>query len=113
MALGQCLASVRKGGRINLIGFYDDARVVLPPITQIVMNEITVTGSRANPNVSERALDMFEAGLIAGDKVVTHAFPLEKIRRGARDLREPQGRRHQGGCRAMRTAVERPSRRAR
>ncbi len=51
---------------------------MLPPITQIVMNEITITGSRANPNVSERALNMFEVGLIKGDKVVTHAFPLEK-----------------------------------
>jgi L-iditol 2-dehydrogenase len=78
MALDQCLASVRKGGKINLIGFYEDSRVVLPPITQIVMNEITITGSRANPNVSERALNMFEVGLIKGDKVVTHAFPLEK-----------------------------------
>ena len=78
VALDQCLAAVRKGGRINLIGFYDDANVVLPPLTQIVMNEITITGSRANPNVSARALAMFEAGLIEGDKIVTHAFPLDK-----------------------------------
>ena len=78
MALDQCLASVRKGGKINLIGFYEDSHDVLPPITQIVMNEITITGSRANPNVSDRALAMFEAGLIAGEKVVTHAFPLER-----------------------------------
>lgn len=76
-ALDQCLASVRKGGKINLIGFYEDSKVVLPPITKIVMNEITLTGSRANPNVSERVLNMFEAGLVSGDKVVTHSFPLE------------------------------------
>jgi L-iditol 2-dehydrogenase len=78
VALDQCLGAVRKGGKINLIGFYEDSEVVLPPITQIVMNEITITGSRANPNVSDRVLNMFEAGLVAGDKVVTHAFPLEK-----------------------------------
>jgi L-iditol 2-dehydrogenase len=78
VALDQCLAAVRKGGKINMLGFYDDPEVVLPPITKIVMNEITITGSRANPNVSNRVLNMFAAGLIAGDKVVTHAFPLEK-----------------------------------
>ena len=77
VALDQCLAAVRKGGKINLLGFYDDADVVLPPITRIVMNEITLTGSRANPNVSDRVLNMFASGLIAGDKVVTHTFPLE------------------------------------
>ncbi len=76
VALDQCLTAVRKGGKINLIGFYEDSEVVLPPITRIVMNEITITGSRANPNVSDRVINMFEAGLIAGDKVVTHAFPL-------------------------------------
>lgn len=78
VALDQCLSAVRKGGKINLIGFYEDSEVVLPPITQIVMNEITLTGSRANPNVSGRALNMFESGAITGEKVVSHTFPLEK-----------------------------------
>jgi len=77
VALDQCLAAVRKGGKINLLGFYDDADMAPPPITKIVMNQITITGSRANPNVSDRVLNMFAAGLIAGDKVVTHAFPVE------------------------------------
>ena len=77
-ALDECLASVRKGGKINLIGFYEDSKVKLPPITQIVMNEITLTGSRANPNVSGRALNMFSSGAVTGEKVVSHAFPLEK-----------------------------------
>jgi L-iditol 2-dehydrogenase len=78
VALNQCVASVRKGGKINLIGFYIDNEVVLPPLTQFVMNEITLTGSRANPNVSGRALNMFSAGIVKGDKVVTHTFPLDK-----------------------------------
>lgn len=77
VALDQCLSSVRKGGKINLIGFYEDSKVILPPITQIVMNEITLTGSRANPNVSGRALNMFASGSITGDKVVNQTFPLE------------------------------------
>jgi L-iditol 2-dehydrogenase len=42
------------------------------------MNEVTLTGSRANPNVSDRVLNMFSAGIVKGDKVVTHTFPLEQ-----------------------------------
>jgi Zn-dependent alcohol dehydrogenase len=71
-------ASVRKGGKINLIGFYEDSKVVLPSLTSVVMNEVTLTGSRANPNVSDRVLNMFSAGIVKGDKVVTHTFPLEQ-----------------------------------
>ena len=78
IALDECLASVRKGGKINLVGFYEDSKVKLPPITDIVMNEITLTGSRANPNVSGRALNMFSSGAITGENVVTHSFPLEQ-----------------------------------
>ncbi|GHV64781.1 alcohol dehydrogenase [Spirochaetia bacterium] len=76
--LGQCVAALRKGGKINLIGFYDDPKVIFPPLTNLVMNEITVTGSRANPNVSDRALNMFAAGIVKGDKLISHVFPLEQ-----------------------------------
>lgn len=78
VALDECIAAVRKGGKINLIGFYEDSKVKLPPITDIVMNEITLTGSRANPNVSGRALSMFQSGAITGNKVVSHTFPLDQ-----------------------------------
>ena len=78
VALKQSLGAVRKGGKINLIGFYKDDEVVLPRLTDVVMNEITIIGSRANPNVSERALAMFSAGIVRGDKVVSHRFPLEQ-----------------------------------
>ncbi len=75
-ALDQCVRSVRKGGKINMVGFYNDASAKLPALTQLVMNELTVTGSRANPNVSDRALRMISAGIVKGDKVVSHTFPL-------------------------------------
>lgn len=78
VAIDQCVAAVRKGGKINLIGFYNDGQLKVPPFTQFVMNELTLTGSRANPNVSGRALGMFAAGIVKGDKVVSHTFPLEK-----------------------------------
>jgi len=42
------------------------------------MNEITISGSRANPNVSERALNLLSTGVVDGDKVVSHVFPLDQ-----------------------------------
>lgn len=83
-AVRDCMAAVRKGGKINLMGFYDDTKVVLPPMTQIVMNEITISGSRANPNVSERVLNLFEAGVLKGEHVVSHTFPLERYQEAVR-----------------------------
>ncbi len=78
VALDQCVAAVRKGGKINSVAFYKDSQVKVPPFTQFVMNELTLTGSRANPNVSDKALAMFEAGIVKGEKMVTHTYPLER-----------------------------------
>jgi len=77
-AVDQALRSVKKGGKVNLIGFYHDPEVIPPNFTQIVMNEITISGSRANPNVSERALNLLSEGVVDGDKVVSHIFPLNQ-----------------------------------
>ena len=74
----QCVKSVRKGGKINLIGFFEDEKVELPPMTKMVLDEILMVGSRANPNVSEEVLNLFAAGVIDGERVVSHHFPLEK-----------------------------------
>jgi len=74
----QCVNSVRKGGKINLTGFFEDEKVELPPMTKMVLDEILMVGSRANPNVSEEVLNLFAAGVIDGEKVVSHHFPLEK-----------------------------------
>jgi len=78
VTVGQSISSVRKGGSISLIGFYHDADVVIPSATKIVLDEIGIKGARANPNVSAEVIRMFEKGIIKGDKVVTHRFPLAK-----------------------------------
>jgi len=78
VALSQCIPSLRKGGKINLIGFYNDPKVIFPPLTSLVMNEITLTGSRANPNVSSQVISMFAAGIVKGERLISHVFPLEQ-----------------------------------
>lgn len=78
----QSIDCVKKGGKINLVGFYDDEHVSIPSITKLVVNEILITGSRANPNVSDEVIRLFEAGVLKGDKVVSHRFPLERYAEG-------------------------------
>jgi L-iditol 2-dehydrogenase len=74
----QCVDSVRKGGKISILGFYEDRKVSFPVLTRIALNEITLMGSRANPNVSAEAIRLFARGILNGEKIVTHRFPLEK-----------------------------------
>ncbi len=60
------------------MGFTRTGRVSFPSNDQVVLNEIMIRGSRANPNVSEDVIRLFEKGILKGEKIVTHRFPLEK-----------------------------------
>jgi L-iditol 2-dehydrogenase len=73
----QSIRCVKKGGRVALIGFYDDTQVTISCMTKVVMDEIMLMGSRANPNTYDEVIRMFEAGAVKGDRIVTHCFPLE------------------------------------
>jgi len=74
----QVVDSIRKGGKICLLGFYEDRKVSFPVLTKIVLDEITLAGARANPNVSAEVINLFARGILNGEKIVTHRFPLEK-----------------------------------
>jgi L-iditol 2-dehydrogenase len=75
--LQQSVHSVKKGGKIALLGFYEK-EASFSSWTKVVLDEILIKGSRANPNVSEDVIRLFKKGVLKGDKVVTHCFPLEK-----------------------------------
>ena len=66
----------RKTGKVVLIATYHAGDVMIPANT-VNFNELTIVGSKANPNVSEQVLHFFSTGAIQGDKLVTHTFPLE------------------------------------
>jgi L-iditol 2-dehydrogenase len=76
--LEQSIHSVRKGGKVALLGFYRDKEVSFASWTKVVLDEILIKGSRANPNVSEDVIRLFEKGILRGEKVVTHRFPLDQ-----------------------------------
>lgn len=72
----------RKTGKIVLTANYrDDLPTVSLPLNLVVFNELKILGSKANPNVSRMVLDFFSRGVIDGEALVTHRFPLEEYQR--------------------------------
>jgi len=77
----QSVHSVRKGGRIALVGFYEDEEVQPLPMNKIVNEEIKLFGSKANPNVSDKVLRMLQKGVIDWDAIISHRIPLVEYER--------------------------------
>jgi L-iditol 2-dehydrogenase len=77
-AMCQCIRSVKKGGHVAFVSLpaIDEHSI---PVKTMVMNQIAVFGSRANPNCSETVLNLMSQGHLNAKKMVTHVFPLEKI----------------------------------
>ena len=75
----QAVEMVRKGGKVTLLGVPPASLMEPVPFKHIVHDEITVIGSRANPNVSDKLINMIAARQLRVDDLVTHAFPLEEF----------------------------------
>lgn len=73
----QAVRMVRKGGKVGLMGVPTDKVLEKIPYKYIVHNEISIYGSRANPNVSWKILEAVGAGRIKLGDLVTHVFPLD------------------------------------
>lgn len=69
-----CLMA-RKTGAVAIIATYHSNEVLIPANT-VNFNELRIVGSKANPNVSEQALNFLSSGAIRGEALITHTFPL-------------------------------------
>jgi len=78
----QAVRMVRKGGKVGLLGVPPDKVVEELPFKYIVHNEIAIFGSRANPNVSRKIIQMMAAGQVKVRDLVTHTFPLQDFAKG-------------------------------
>jgi len=74
-AIEQCVRSVRKNGRVALVSLPTDDLHSVPTKT-MVMNQISLFGSRANPNCTKDVLDMMACGAINSRDLISHVFPL-------------------------------------
>ncbi|MFZ2635235.1 MAG: alcohol dehydrogenase catalytic domain-containing protein [Rectinemataceae bacterium] len=84
-AKGTILRSIRiakKGGRIGLLGIPAPGSVSEIDDRALILNQITIYGSRANPNVSEKLLNMVSRGALKISDLITHSFPIDDFAEG-------------------------------
>jgi L-iditol 2-dehydrogenase len=75
-AMAQCVYTLRKGGKTGFVSIPAVEMHPLPTKT-IVMNQIAVLGSRANPNCSKEVLSLISSGKINVKDMITHTFALD------------------------------------
>lgn len=78
-SLKQCIYACRKNGHIGFVAMYPTDEHMIPTKT-IVHHQLTVHGSRANPNVLGDVLRMMSTGDIRCDRMITHHFALDEMR---------------------------------
>ena len=75
--LNQAVQAVRKGGSIGIVGIPSPGHLEAIDNRKLIIDEIAIFGSRANPNVSARLLSMISSGLIDINKFITHVFYID------------------------------------
>jgi L-iditol 2-dehydrogenase len=74
--LNQAVRMLRKGGRVGVMGNPKKNAAVVP-LADIINREISIFGSRANPNVSKNIIALISAGHLVVKDLISHAYPLE------------------------------------
>lgn len=72
--LNQAIHIVRKGGRIGIVGIPSPGNMEAIDNRKLIIDEISIFGSRANPNVSARLLSLISAGRLDLKQFITHQF---------------------------------------
>lgn len=94
-AIEDALTRVRRGGTFQQFGVAaTDARASFSPF-RVYNDELTITGSMAVLNSYARAVEMFAAGAIRADRMVSHAFRLEDYSDAVEMFRHGSGRKLQ------------------
>ncbi len=75
----QAVQSVKRGGRVGLLGVPAGNVEESLPFGYIVSNEIAIFGSKANPNVSDKVIPLIASGQLKLDDLISHIYPLEKF----------------------------------
>jgi threonine dehydrogenase-like Zn-dependent dehydrogenase len=87
----QGLEMLRRGGKLLILAFYKDP--VSFNLGFANREEISIVTSRGEGRQAVgRALQLAAAGLISGERLVTHRFPLDEIQAGFDMLRSRQGK---------------------
>ena len=77
-AMEQCVHAARKNGKVAMVALPTTDMHPLPTKT-MVMNQIQVIGSRANPNCTGAVLELMSSGAVNARDMITHTFSLERF----------------------------------
>ncbi|MFR5601337.1 MAG: zinc-dependent alcohol dehydrogenase [Lachnospiraceae bacterium] len=75
----QGLEMCGKGGKVVMLGVAKDGITEAIPLKYTTHNELTLLGSRANPNTGRKVVNMIAGNRIEVKDLITHTFPLEEI----------------------------------
>ena len=75
--LNQAIQIARKGGEIGIVGLPSPGNIEEIDNRKLIIDEISIFGSRANPNVSARLLSMISSGLLDINRYITHFFSMD------------------------------------
>jgi 2-desacetyl-2-hydroxyethyl bacteriochlorophyllide A dehydrogenase len=94
-AIEDALSRVRRGGTFQQFGVAPtDAKASFSPF-RVYNDELTITGSMAVLNTYGRAVELFAAGAINAERMVSHAFTLDDYGQALEMFREGSGRKLQ------------------
>jgi 2-desacetyl-2-hydroxyethyl bacteriochlorophyllide A dehydrogenase len=91
-AIQDGITRVARGGLFLFFGVSSDEAVIELRPQHVLMNEITLIGSRAVLHSFERAAQLFLAGTVDLSTLVTDVYPLAEFDAAARQFREGRGR---------------------
>lgn len=75
----QSLNMCKKGGKAVMLGVAKEGITEAIPLKYTTHNELTLYGSRANPNSSRKVIDLIAGKRINVKEMVTHTFSLDEI----------------------------------
>lgn len=75
--LNQAIQIVKKTGNIGVIGMPPIGNIEKIDNRKMILNEVTIFGSRANPNVTQNLISMVSEGALVVKDIITHHFSLE------------------------------------
>lgn len=76
-AINLAINSVRRGGKVALLGWPGQTHMNIN-IAPLIVDQIALLGSRANPNCASAVLSLMKAGSLHVTDIITHRFTLDE-----------------------------------
>ena len=81
-AMTQAIEMVRKGGSIAMLGTPPEGTMEPIPIKKVTFKELTLVGSRGNPNATVAVVNLMSTGQLKVKEMITHTYPLTEFAAG-------------------------------